>query len=139
MELFLLKPNGADQNYVNIPDALWSVPANQTQIDAWVKGQGFTWYVDSTDPDPLIQNLATMDQIQAWIYSQHLEASATAPGAAGAASSSTLAPSPAPTTLEPGSPPAVPPPTSPLLTWAIVTAVAVAVAVAISPAARVRF
>lgn len=81
MLLYLLKPNGDDQNSVNVADAVWAVPANQTQIAQWVAAQGFTFYTDTVgDPDD--QTLLNIGQVQAWIQGQvNEQAGATLPPA----------------------------------------------------------
>jgi hypothetical protein len=81
VELYLLKADGTYQNYVNIPDALYT--ANQTQILQWVQAQGFGYTTDAaSDPDPNVQTLTNLTQVQNWIYSQVNEGTrATAPGA----------------------------------------------------------
>lgn len=85
MLLYLQKSDGTDQNSVNIQDAVWSVPANQTQIAAWItaQNQGFTFYTDTPD-DPDDQTLLNMGQVQTWIAQQGQAASggvsATLPG-----------------------------------------------------------
>jgi hypothetical protein len=79
VELYLLRPDGSDQDYRNVPDAVFT--ANQAQIAQWVTAQGLTYYTDPhDDSDPATGTLLNLGQIQTWIQQQIIPSDASAEG-----------------------------------------------------------